>query len=71
MNFDKKSLSKLLSLSDEDLTKVLKDIAREGGVNTSNLNISKADIMKIRAFLAMANEDDIAQLISRFGGNKK
>ena len=70
MNFDKKSLSKLLALSDEELIKVLKEIAKETGVNTENLNISKNDITKIRAFLSVASEDDIAKLLNRFGGKK-
>ena len=70
MNFDKKSLSKLLSLSDEDLIKVLKDIAKEAGVNPDTLKIGNGDIMKIRAFLSMASDDDIAKLLTRFGGNK-
>lgn len=70
MKFDKKSLSKLLALSDEELIKVLKEIAKETGVNTENLNISKNDITKIRAFLSVASEDDIAKLLNRFGGKK-
>lgn len=70
MNFDKKSLSKLLALSDEELIKVLKEIAKETGINTENLNISKNDIMNIRAFLSVASEDDILKLLNRFGGKK-
>lgn len=70
MNFDKKSLNKLLSLSDEELIKVIKDIAREGGVDPDTLKIGRGDILKIRMFLSMASEDDIANLISRFGGKK-
>lgn len=70
MNFDKKSLSKLLSLNDEELIKVLKDIAKEAGVNPDTLKIGSGDIMKIRAFLSMASDDDIAKLLTRFGGNK-
>ena len=71
MNFDKKSLSKLLSLSDEELIKVLKDIAKETGVNSNTLKISNEDIFKIRAFLSVASENDIAQLLKRFGGKNQ
>ncbi len=71
MNFDKKSLNKLLSLSDEELIKVIKDIAREGGVDPDTLKIGRGDILKIRMFLSMASEDDIANLISRFGGKRQ
>lgn len=70
MNFDKKSLSKLLSLSDEELTAVLKKLAKESGANVDTLNISKSDLIKVRTFLAVASDDDIAQLLSKFGGKK-
>ena len=71
MNFDKKSLKKLLDLSDEELIKMLRDIARESGVDEKNLNVGKADVMKIRAFLSMASEDDIARILTQFGGKKQ
>ena len=70
MNFDKKSLSKLLALNDDELIKVLKEIAAEAGVVSDNFKISKSDVMKIRVFLSMASDDDIAQLLSKFGGKK-
>lgn len=70
MNFDKNSLNKLRSLSDEELIKILKDIAKEAGIDSENLKIGKGDVMKIRAFLSVASDDDIAQLITRFGGQK-
>lgn len=68
MNFDKKSLNKLLSLSDDELIKVLKDIAKEAGVDSDKLSIGRADAMKIRAFLSVASDDDIARILSGFGG---
>ena len=70
MNFDKNSLNKLRSLSDKELIKILKDIAKEAGIDSENLKISKGDVVKIRAFLSVASDDDIAQLITRFGGQK-
>ena len=70
MNFDKKSLSNLLALSDEEMIKVLKDIGKEAGVAPEKMNIGKNDVIKIRAGLSMASDDDIARLLSRFGGKK-
>ncbi len=70
MNFDKKSLSKLLTLNDEELEQVLRDIAKEAGVNAENFAISKSDILKLRTFLSMASDDEIARLLSQFGGKK-
>ena len=70
MNFDKKSLSNLLSLNDDELARVLKDIAKEAGLNYENIKIEKSDLMKIRAFLSVASDDDIARLLRQFGGGK-
>ena len=70
MNFDKNSLSELLKLSDDKLKEVIKDIAKEAGVE-NEITVSTKDIAKIRALLSIASEDDINRLISRFGGNKK
>ena len=69
MNFDKASLNKLLKLSDDELIAVVKDIAREAGVE-DKINVSYKDARKIRTLLTFASEDDIARLISSFGGNK-
>ena len=71
MNFDKKSLSNLLALNDEEMIKVLKEIGKEAGIPAEKLNIGKGDVLKIRAFLSMARDDDIARLISQFGGKKQ
>ena len=70
MNFDKKSLTKLLSLPDEELEAVIKDIAKEAGVD-NKISIKKSDLNKLRAFLSIAGEDDIAKMINNFGGKKK
>ena len=70
MNFDKKSLKKLITLSDEELIIVLRDIAKEAGVDDKNLNIGKSEVSKIRTFLSLASEDDIARLLTQFGGKK-
>lgn len=71
MNFDKKSLNKIRSLSDEELSQVIKDIAKESGINTDSFKIGKSEILKIRMFLSIASEEDVANLISKFGGKKQ
>lgn len=71
MDFNKESLSKLLALSDDEMINMLKEIAKESGINTENIKIGKSDIFKIRAFLSIASEDDIIRLLSNFGGRKQ
>ena len=70
MNFDKNSLTQLLKLNDDELRRVITDIAHEAGVD-QRINISAHDISKIRALLSIASEDDINRLIKQFGGKKK
>ncbi len=70
MNFDKASLTKLLSLPDSELEAVINEIAREAGV-TEKISIKPADIKRLRTILSVASEDDIANLIKHFGGKKK
>jgi len=69
MNFDKKSLSSLLKLSDAELEVIIKEIAAESGVDQS-ISVKPSDIAKIRAFLSIASEEDIVQLLQRFGGKR-
>ena len=55
---------------DNELEAVIYDIAKEAGVE-GKINLKKADLNKLRAFLRVASEEDILNLINRFGGNKK
>lgn len=68
MNLDRESISKLLLLSDAEFEKVLREIAKEAGIDAENLVINKSDITKIRTFLSFAGDDDIARLLGQFGG---
>ena len=70
MNFDKKSLKKLSKLSDDELTAVIKELAREAGAGGDDFKVSKADLTKIRTFLTFATDEQIASLLSEFGGKK-
>ena len=40
-------------------------------MDPETLKIGKAEIMKLRAFLSMASDDEIARLIAQFGGKKQ
>ena len=68
---DKNSLSKLLKLNDDELGKVIKEIAKEAGVGDENFTVSKSDLAKIRTFLTFASDEQIASLLKQFGGQKR
>ena len=70
MNFDKQSIKNLLRMTDCELEAIIREIAAESGVDKS-IEIKKSDIIKIRSFLSIAAEEDIVQLLERFGGKGK
>ena len=54
MQLDKKTLQKLLSLSDEQLTAVIRSLAESSGLDLSEFNIRPDDINSIRSALSTA-----------------
>lgn len=70
MNFDRKSIERLISLNDAELSQIIREIAAEAGVDTSSVILGSAELSKLRAFLSLASADDITRLISGLGGNK-
>lgn len=68
MNFDKRSLERLLACDDAELSQIIREIAAEAGVDVSGITLGEAELKKLRAFLSLASADDIARLISGFGG---
>lgn len=71
MNFDKNSVAKLLKLNDEELSNVIREIAKEAGVGGDNFTVGKSDLAKIRTFLTFASDEQIATLLKQFGGQKR
>lgn len=70
MNFDKRSLDRLLSLDDAELSQIIREIAAEAGVDASGISLGEAELKKLRTFLSLASADDIARIISGLGGGK-
>lgn len=71
MNLNRKALSRLLTLNDEELTNVLKSLAKESGVDTSKLVITSTDIANIRKTLSIADDEEIMRLIEQFKKRNK
>lgn len=61
MQLDKKTLQKLLSLSDEQLTAVIRSLAESSGLDLSEFNIRPDDINSIRSALSGATNEDLAR----------
>jgi hypothetical protein len=59
MQLDRKTLQKLLSLNDEQLTTVIRTLAESSGLDLSEFNIRPDDINSIRTALSGATEEDL------------
>ena len=59
MKLDKNALSRLLSLNDADLKRMIEGIAAESGLDLSSFGISGSDIESVRKALSVATDDDI------------
>ena len=47
MNFDKRSLDRLLSLDDAELSQIIREIAAEAGVDASGISLGEAELKKL------------------------
>lgn len=70
MNFDRKSLSKLINMSDAELEAMLVEIGNEAGVDMKKIKIGKGDLAKIRTFLTFASDDDISKILGQLRGKE-
>ena len=61
MQLDHKTLQKMLSLSDEQLTSVIRSLAENSGLDLTQFNITPGDINSIRAALSGATDADLAR----------
>lgn len=60
MTLDKKSIEKILSLPDDGLIMIIKALAKESGVDISTLDISKAQLDRLRLALSVAKPEDLS-----------
>ncbi len=61
MMLDKGSIEKIIKLPDDQLMIIIKNLARESGIDISTLKIGKAQLDQIRAALSLATPEDIAR----------
>ena len=73
MMLDKKAVNMLLTLDDARLAMVIKKIASDAGIDTTNLKIGTSEIAGIRAALSSATDSDLSradELIKSFKNGK-
>ena len=71
MQLDQKTLQRLLSLNDEQLTAVIRSLAENSGLDLSEFQIRQDDINSIRSALAGATEQDLARAAEQMRAFRK
>jgi hypothetical protein len=59
MQFNKNAINRLLSMSDEQLAQLVRQIAGESGLDLSSLGIDAGNIQALRQALGSATEEDL------------
>lgn len=71
MQFDKKAVDKLLSLSDAQLNAIIQRAIKDAGIDLSEFGASQNDIQSIRRALGSITESDISRLSEQYNARKK
>lgn len=62
MQIDRNALNRILSMNDEQLAALIREIAGETGIDPAALHIDPSNISGVREALSGATEQDVAQL---------
>ena len=71
MQLDQKTLQKLLSMNDTQLTAVIRTLADNSGLGLAGFNIRPDDINSIRAALSGATDEDLARAAEQLRNFRK
>ena len=61
MTLDKNTMQMILSLPDDQLSFIIKRLAKESGVDLSGVSFSSTQLKSLRDALSVATDDDIAR----------
>ena len=62
MQLDQKMLNRLLAMNDDQLGAIIEEIAREAGIDPSELGLNPQNIAGIRQALGSATEEDLQKM---------
>jgi hypothetical protein len=71
MQIDKRMLDRLLTMNDEQLGDLIKNIASEAGIDPNQLGLNPDNINNIRQALGSATDRDIEQLNTVYSSYKQ
>lgn len=71
LQFDRKTLERLLQMNDRQLATLVQKLSEDYGVDLSALHIKEGDMASIRAALQNADDATLAQIAAQFAGGRR
>ena len=68
MTLDKDTIQKIIKLPDDQLTFIIRRLAKESGVDLSGVTFNKAQLDALRNAMAVATDEDIARATEIISG---
>ena len=62
MQLDQRMLNRLLAMNDDQLGNLIGEIAREAGIDPSELGLNPQNVAQVRAALGSATNEDIQKM---------
>ena len=71
MEIDRRSLDKLLTLSDTQLKMVIRNLATNSGIDPREFNIDLADVSSIRRAVSTISDEELARIVRTYEENRR
>ena len=71
MEIDRRSLDKLLTLSDTQLKMVIRNLASNSGIDPREFNIDLADVSSIRRAVSTISDEELARIVRAYEENHR
>ena len=71
MQIDRRSIERLLTLNDKQLSLVISKLLAESGIDPAAFNVDPKDISSVRRVLGGASEEDLRRVTEQYEEYKK
>ena len=68
MQFDRKSVDRMLNMEDESRRQLIAGLARDAGLDPAALKVSSADLAALRRAFGSMSDEELQQMRKKFDG---
>lgn len=68
MQFDRKSVDRMLNMEDDSLRQLIAGLARDAGIDPAALKISPADLTALRRAFGSMSDEELRRMAGQLGG---